>query len=163
MRVTALPDSRPSRRIAVAEWWRFGLWASLALNAFLLALLAARLLAPPPPHHGPPDVQRVIARMAATLPPEDAARFRSVMTGRAPALQAAQDRLRAAHRTAAAAIGAVPFRAADAEAAMAAFRAAWLDLARQLGQALVVAAGDLSPQGRARLAAFGETPRNDHE
>ena len=71
------------RRAWLLEPWRTRvLWLSLALNVFCLALLAGPFWMGQPP--GPPGIEAAVERMARSLGPDDAARFRTVIANERP-------------------------------------------------------------------------------
>lgn len=146
--------ARPPARTAL-------LWLSLVLNAFLVALLGAHLLrAPAPhPHHGP---EAVIARMAAVLPPADAARFQADMARGRDAYRSARARLEQAHAAFVATIAHQPYDAAASRAALATWRADLQEFTARFGDSLVTALADVSPAGREKLAAL-EQARLEHD
>ncbi len=131
-----------------------GLWASLALNAFLAALVGAHLVraaAAPPRRFG---IDAAIARMAAILPPADAAQFRATLAADRSRYEPPRREVEQARRAVARAIGREPFDAARARAAMQAWRERWPAFADAFSASILDAVGRLSPGGRARLAAY---------
>ena len=137
------------------------LWASLALNAFLAALVGAHLLHAEPSGHRPPGLDGAIARMEQVLPPDDARRFGAALAQRRPEFGPAHARVDEARQALAEAIGRTPYDEAAVRQAMAAWRTSWLDFAQDFGEGIVVALRGISPEGRARLAALGApTHRN---
>ncbi len=129
------------------------LWASLALNAFLAALVGAHLVraaAAPTRQYG---IDAAIARMAAILPPDDAARFRAVLAADRSRYEPARREVEQARVALARAIGHEPFDAARADAAMQAWRARWPAFADEFSASILNAVGTISAAGRARLAA----------
>ena len=131
-----------------------GLWASLALNAFLAALVGAHLVraAAAPEHRS--GIDGAIARMAAILPPTDAARFRAVLIAERARYEPARRVLEQARLAAARALGHEPFDAARARAAMQGWQNRWPAFADGFSASILDAVAQLSPAGRARLAAF---------
>ncbi|MEP9365954.1 periplasmic heavy metal sensor [Xanthobacter sp. VNH20] len=140
---------------------RLLLVASLALNLFFIGLAVAvaiqetreRAARPAPVVLDRSPAAR-IDRLAAALPPADAqalkARFQSAL-GTIDAAQAAsrvaQDKVRAA-------LSAEPFESAAADAALMQLREARRGLWRALHAVIVGAAGDMSAEGRTRLASW---------
>jgi uncharacterized membrane protein len=133
----------------------FLLWASLALNAFLAALVGAHLLHAEPAGHRPPGLDQAIAHMAQSLPSDDAQRFRAALAGQRTAFAPAHARVDEARQALSDAIARTPYDEAAVRQAMADWRTSWQEFAQDFGDSIVVALRDLSPEGRARLAAFG--------
>ncbi len=122
---------------------------SLALNAFLLALVGTHLVhatASPAAFESPID------RLAASLPAEDAARFRAVIEARRSDYQPARDAVSAAHLAVAAAIDRVPYDEAALRSALQQWQESWRAFTARFDQAFLQAVSVLSDAGRARLA-----------
>ncbi len=137
---------RPARTV--------GLWVSLALNAFLAALVGAHLVGAAVargPRHG---IDVAIARMAAVLPPADAARFRATLAAERSRYEPARRQVEQAQLGVAHAIGREPFDAARVRGAMQAWRERWPAFAGAFSASILDAVGTLSPAGRARLSAY---------
>lgn len=133
-----------------------GLWASLALNAFLAALVGAHLVRAAVAPARQFGIDAAIARMAAILPPADAARFRATLAADRSRYEPARREVDQARLAVASAIGREPFDAARAHAAMQAWRERWPAFAGAFSASILDAVGTLSPAGRARLAAYME-------
>lgn len=143
-------------------WRRRGLVASLGLNLFLLGLLGAQFWqgrgrAPETPQAmaslgltGRPG--ETLARIAALLPPEDAAVLRGAFRARLAELVAAGGASRAALEQARRDLAAEPLDLARLRADLLAAREARQRLSPLLEAALLEAAPRLSPAGRNTLA-----------
>lgn len=127
------------------------LGVSVALNVFLVALIAAHLLrpalAPPPRAEGP------IGRIVDALPLTEAIRMRAVLDRAQPGRQAARDRVSAARREVASAIARTPYDEDGIRRALAAWQASWHDFTTDFNAVLIEALRGLSDDGRARFAA----------
>ena len=136
---------------------RFGMWLSLALNLFLVALIGAHLLRaadrPDPP---PRTLDGAIERIASALPPSDAKQFRTVMLQEKPHYQPAHDRMEQARQDFNQAISRDPYDEQAAQNAMHSWQADWTNFMQKFGDSFLRATGTLSPEGRAKLAAFAE-------
>ncbi len=127
------------------------LGCSLALNAFLLALVGTHLVhATAPVATNAPESP--IDRMAASLAPADAARFRAAIEARRPDFQPARDAVSAAHLAVAAAIGRVPYDPDAVRSALEQWQESWRAFTSRFDQAFLASVGVLSDDGRARLA-----------
>ncbi len=142
----------PPAPAAGAVRWRGGalLWASLGLNAFLVALCLARLLYGDvhPGASGPP-----IARIVAALAPDDAARFGAEMEARRDAITPARAAVSQAQARLAAAIRRAPFDPPAVRAALAEWQASWQGFVASFNVAVLAGLAQLSDDGRARFAA----------
>ena len=122
---------------------------SLALNVFLLALVGTHLV-----HATAPAAlaESPIDRMAASLSPDDAARFRAAIEARRPDYQPARDAVSTAHLAVAAAIGRVPYDEDAVRSALRQWQESWRAFTARFDQAFLGGVGVLSDDGRARLA-----------
>ena len=138
--------------------------ASLALNAFLVALLAAYLLRPALAPSAPGRGNGPIGRIVDALPDAEASRMRAVLDRARPERDAAREKVAAAQRTVAAAIAKRPYDEAEVRRALDAWQASWQDFATDFDQMLIQALGTLSDDGRARFAAaaLAEDARHRH-
>lgn len=130
------------------------LFASLAVNLFLLGVVTAVYLNPV--LNDPAKVDRSAAgrieRIAVTLAPADAEVLRTEFRSQAAAIEAARDKVDAAQETVRDALGAEPFDGAALRAAMALSREARRTFFTGLNDVVASAAAGMSPDGRARLA-----------
>jgi uncharacterized membrane protein len=137
---------------------------SLALNVFLVALIAMFLLRPLlgwGGHHGPADPME---RLAEALPADDAARFRGVLDHERPAYQPARDRILGTHMAVADAIAQSPYDRSRLVDALGAWQQSWLQFTTTFNATFLNAVGSLSDAGRARLAeAIREDDRRRQE
>jgi len=143
-------SSTLAARLAPTRRHLFGL--SVALNVFLVALVGAHLIRPSlapdaAPHRGGP-----LGRMIAQLPPDEADKVRAVLDRERPSYQAARDKVSAAHREVAAAIGRTPYDEAAVRNALADWQASWHEFSTRFNIVFLDAVRTLSDQGRARLA-----------
>ena len=145
---------------------RAGLFtASVALNLFLVMLLAAHLLRPTLAPAAPPHGEGPIGRIIDGLPASDAGRMRAVLDRALPERTAARDRVSAAQREVAAAIARTPYDEAAIRRALLAWQASWQDFSTVFNTELIEAIRTLSDEGRARFAAaaLAEDARRRHE
>ena len=131
------------------------LWASLAANVFFAALVGSHLANRPPPS---PGVDGFASRLAAGLPPADAARFRAVLDQERPWYQQAHAAMDGAREQVAAAIAREPYNETDVRARLQDWRARWAESSDRFGDSLLTAVRALSPEGRQRLAATLRQP-----
>jgi uncharacterized membrane protein len=135
-------------------WQQIALPASIILNLFLVALIGGhvlhRLFTEAPP--GPP-LMRALARAEAGLPPQDAARFGTVMRRDAPLFSEDRERIIAARRALAGQITAEHFDQDAVRQAMATWQAAWNRFVTDFANTLVDALAQVSPEGRRKLIA----------
>lgn len=136
---------------------RWLLLASLTLNLFFVGTIGAlairHFVAPPPFGFDRPRTAAArIERLAATLPPADAAKLRSAFQAQAAAVEAERDTLNRAIEGIQAALRAQPFDVAQLRAAMDQARAARPVYEGTMQDILVNAAIAMSPEGRSRLA-----------
>lgn len=129
---------------------RWLLPASMSVNVFLAAALAAQALLPG--GHRPPPPQHRLEALAEGLPPADAATLREVLAAREAEMgkgRAIMDGIRDGVRDA---LTAETFDPAALRAVFAEARARRDALDDALVSGLIDAAGRLSPEGRRRLA-----------
>lgn len=131
------------------------LWASLAANLFLVALVGAHLLHRRPPR---PGLEGTVHRLARALPPADADRFRVALERERPRYDRAYAEMDAARAELARAIGRTPYDERQVRDTLRVWQGHWQTVADRFADALLVAAGDLSPEGRARLADAARPP-----
>lgn len=136
-------------RLSVPVLLRAALGASLALNLVLGGLLLFR---DPGGGGGPPDPRRLIAHMERLLPPGDREIFHARMETGREARDAARRRLRESFADVRASIGREPFDPAALQAALATARAGGAEFSRSFDTSLVQAMGEISPEGRRRIA-----------
>jgi Heavy-metal resistance len=136
-------------------WRRFVLPVSILLNLFLVALIGGHLLR----HRsydvvaGSPSLPRILANAQASLSEPDAAAFGAVMRRDAPrylesARKLAQSRAALEHQ-----ITAQPFDAVATRAAFAEWQVSANRFLSDVGNPLIEALGQVSPEGRQRLIA----------
>jgi|KBSSwiStaDraftv2_1062776.scaffolds.fasta_scaffold00363_8 uncharacterized membrane protein len=136
-------------------WRRFALPISILLNLFLVALIGGHLLR----HRsydvaaGSPSLPRILANAQASLSAPDAATFGTVMRRDAPrylesAQQLVQARAALEHQ-----ITAQPFDAVAAKEAFARWQATANRFLADVGDPLIEALSEVSPEGRQRLIA----------
>jgi len=150
--MTALDTARV--RLRGARW---GLWASLALNVFLAAIIVAHVAAHRGPSHGPgasAGFGARIDRMAASLPDADGARLRAAFGARSEQVTEAAKSFRQAMAGVRRSLRAEPFDPAALRAAMAESRAKRGAIEEELQAVVAAAAAEMSPEGRTRLAEW---------
>jgi len=138
-----------ARRLS-SRGYLFGL--SVALNVFLVALIAAHLLRPSLAPAAAPRGGGPLGRLIAQLPPDEADKVRAVLDRERPSYQAARDKVSAAHREVGAAIGRTPYDEAAVRSALADWQASWHEFSTRFNIVFLDAVRTLSDQGRARLA-----------
>ncbi len=126
--------------------------ASVALNVFLVALVAAHLVRPSLAPAAPPHATGPLSRILADLPTAEADKVRAVLDREKPAYQAARERVSAAHREVAAAIARTPYDEDAVRRALASWQASWQEFSTRFNLVFLDAVRTLSDQGRARLA-----------
>jgi uncharacterized membrane protein len=136
--------------------WRWGLAASIALNLFLVAVIATHLLSHK--HFGrrmAPTMR--IDSLAATLPTADGDKLRAALQARSDigaaldAFRAAQDKVRGILRT-------EPFDQAALKQAMAEARARHQVVEAAIHDLIAGVAGQMSAEGRAKIAEWPRKP-----
>lgn len=136
--------------VMLREPWRTRLlFVSVAGNLFSAALIGAHLLHPARAASGPDGV---VERIARDLPPADAERFRTVLARERAGHDEARDRMNKAQAELSRSIGHSPYDEATVRTRMAALQQRRAESSGKFGEALLVAIGTLSPEGRARLA-----------
>ena len=125
--------------------------ASLALNLFLVALIAAHLLRRPG-HERWARPAMVIERLAASLPRADGDKLRAALAARNTEVGVLVDAFRAAQDEVRAALRSQPFDEAALARAMADAETAHAALEKAIHGLMANAAGQMSPEGRAGLA-----------
>ena len=130
---------------------RGGVFAlSVALTVFRVAVVAAHLARSTPA--APPRGGGPLGRIIAQLPPDEADKVRSVLDRERPSYQAAREKVSAAHREVAAAIGRTPYDEAAVRGALADWQASWHEFSTRFNLVFLDAVRTLSDQGRASLA-----------
>jgi len=137
--------------------WRWVLGASIALNIFFLVALTV-------PHlvghrHGEKHFKPTmrIDSLAATLPPADGDKLRAALQARKD-IGAAIDDLRAAQDKVRAILRAEPFDEAALRQAMTEVQARHRVVEMAIHDLIAGVAGQLSPEGRAKLAEWPRKP-----
>jgi uncharacterized membrane protein len=143
-------SSALAARRSPTRGYLFGL--SVALNVFLVALIAAHLVRPSLAPAAPPRGGGPLGRLIAQLPPDEADKVRAVLDRERPSYQAARDKVSAAHREVGAAIGRTPYDEAAVRSALADWQASWHEFSTRFNLVFLDAVRTLSDQGRARLA-----------
>ena len=132
--------------------WRWALGASIALNVFLVALIAAHLVSH---RHGEkrfgPTMR--IDSLAATLPAADGDKLRAALQARKD-IAAAIDDFRAAQDKVRAMLRSQPFDEAQLRQAMAEAQARHRVVESAIHDLIAGVAGQLSPEGRAKIAEW---------
>jgi len=141
-------------------WRRVAVAASVALNLFLLAYNGASIT-----HlattvgSSRPMFTTVLTQAESRLSPDDAARFRAVMTREAPHYIAEAQQLGLYRDGIIRIILSEPFDPAAARSEISAWREAWFGFTKTFGDALVDAMSQISPQGRRELLASIDATR----
>jgi uncharacterized membrane protein len=136
--------------------WRWALGASIALNVFLVALIASHLVGHRHGEKRPKPTMRIDS-LAATLPAADGDKLRAALQARKDIaaaiddLRAAQDKVRAVLRT-------QPFDEAALRQAMADVQARHRAVEAAIHDLIAGVAGQLSAEGRAKLAEWPRKP-----
>jgi hypothetical protein len=135
--------------------WRWALLGSLVCNLFLAALIGGFLLRTRLHGHIPEmSLARALSNAEATLSPPDAARFDQVMKQQAPQFAASALQFAKARNELEGQIMAEPF---DSRTAKLAYRD-WTEkldkFDHAIGDALVDALAQVSPEGRRKLIAY---------
>jgi uncharacterized membrane protein len=137
-----------------SSWPLIALLLSIGLNLFLAALIGGHIWQA---HRaattfGEP-LARALAGAEASLPPRDAAAFRSVIKREAPQYAGALHQFALARRQLAEEIIAPQYDAAKVQQALATWQSAWNRFFAEFGPPLVEALGQVSPEGRRKLIA----------
>jgi len=134
------------------EPWRTRvLWASLALNLFALPMLAVSHLWHGRPG-GPPSFDMLVERMSDRLPSADGAHFRDAMAQERPWYDISRQDLAMKRDAVAQQVAQNPYDPAAVRAALVAMQAGLRDAAGRFDDSLVMAMGQMSPEGRVGLA-----------
>lgn len=139
------------------EPWRTRvLWLSLAGNLFAATLIVTHLATQRTP--GPPGLDGVVERMARDLPSADATTFRATLAHERPWYDLARRRMNESREALSQAIAQQPYDEAAVRARMQEWQARWIETSSRFGDSLLSAIGNLSPDGRARLAEAAVRP-----
>ena len=139
-------------RPRLLEPWRTRLlWTSLGLNLFAAALIAGpHLWHRHPP--GPPDFDMIIDRVTRSLPSGDVGAFRDAMARGRPDFDTGRLHLAEVRAQVARVLAAPTFDPAAARTVLEAMRKQLHDGSERFDEHLIAALGNVSPQGRAKLA-----------
>ncbi len=153
-----------SLRLPVLPPQRLLLVGSLALNLFFVGAAIALALQQAPAPAPPPDRSPAarIDRLAATLPAPDAKVLYAQFQAAEPAIEIDRAASRRAQEDVRRALTADTFDPATADTALSALRDARRAVWRTLHGALLLAATDMSPEGRARLADWLPPPEDSN-
>lgn len=152
------PTTASSQPCARRRWL---LGASVALNLFLVGVVAAPLLDPradqmPRWERPSPDV--FLERWAQRMPPEDAAKLRALIPELRPAFDESREARHAAMERLRAALTAESFDPAALDAALEGLHQADQNMHDHMGGFIRRLAATLSPEGRRYLMPFGGGP-----
>ena len=136
--------------------WRWGFGASVALNLFLVALVATHVLSHPRGWRRMTPPMRIDS-LAATLPPADGDKLRAALQARGD-IGAAVDQFRSAQEAVRAILRTEPYDAAALRQAMAEAQARHQAVESAIHDLIAGVAGQLSPEGRAKLAEWPRRP-----
>ncbi len=143
--------------IWLREPWRTRvLWLSLAGNLFAGALIATHLTMNR--HTGPSGLDGVVERMAGALPDPDAARFRATLAHERPWYDLARRQMDESREQLSQAIAQQPYDEAVVRERMHNWQARWIETSTRFGDSLLSAIGELTPEGRTRLAEASLRP-----
>lgn len=132
---------------------RWLLLGSLALNLFFVGVAVAMAVrAPAPPPRWDPNVFVRVERIAATMPPADAAIVRDAMQANHAAIDETQTKYYAARHAIHETLRQEPFKIEDMRAAMAEMRAARQSYDQVIQGVFADAVPKMSPEGRRALA-----------
>jgi len=131
---------------------RWLLLGSLALNLFFVGVALAMAIRGPEPSAWDRDVFVRVERLAATLPPADAALLRGGVNADRSAIEETQRQYRAAQSAIRAVLRQETFDVTAMRAAMVKARAARLNFDQNLQGVFADAAAKMSPAGRHALA-----------
>jgi len=133
------------------------LWASLAFNAFFVALIVAHVMRPHLERPQPtPETSGIVARLTAALPPRDAAQFRARLDARRGDFDPQRARIDTARQALLEAIARDPYEPSAVKQALADYQQSWRDFNGRFNPAFLAALEAVSPAGRAQLAAAAE-------
>jgi len=133
------------------------LWASLAANLFFVGLIGSHLVMHPP-SPSPHGLDGFIGRLAGSLSPPDAERFRGVLDRERPWYEQAHAAVSRARDRLADSIAREPYDETEVRQRLQDWRARWSEGSDRFGDSLLVAVRTLSPQGRQQLAAALRQP-----
>ncbi len=102
---------------------------------------------------GPPPPGVMIERMTAQLPKVDGQRLREAMEPHKEEIEVARVHMEASRRDMVRELSSTPFDREATKSAMRKWQANWAMWSKALGDAMLDGAGQLSPEGRTRLAA----------
>lgn len=140
------------------EPWRTRvLWSSVALNLFAGALIGGHFYVGRPP--GPPGFEGVVNRMARDLSADDARRFHAVLASEQPWYGQSRRALDQAREDLSRSIARPPFDPDTIRLRMQALQARWIEASTRFGDGVLAALGQISPEGRVRLAETALQPR----
>jgi hypothetical protein len=137
-------------------WRTRVLWLSLAGNLFAGALIAAHLTMHRRP--GPPGLDGVVEHMAGALPDPDAARFRATLAHERPWYDLARRQMEESREQLSQAIAQQPYDETLVRERMHNWQTHWIETSNRFGDSLLSAIGELSPEGRTRLAEASLRP-----
>ena len=144
----------PARHAGEPSWL---LRASLALNAFFVALIVAHVLRPQlEPGRPAPEANGIVARLTAALPAKDAAQFRARLDARRGDFDPQRARIEEARQALLEAIARDPYEPNAVQQALADYQQSWRDFTGHFNPAFLAALEAVSPAGRAQLAATAE-------
>ena len=140
------------RPVRLLEPWRTRvLWVSLGLNLF-----AASMLAVPHLWRGRPgslaSFDALVERMSGRLPAADGVRFRDTMARERPWFDASRQALATKREAVAHQVAQEPFDPAAVRAALVEMQTGLRESMGRFDDSLVMAMGQMSPEGRAGLA-----------
>lgn len=154
--VTGARRPAAGTRVSLRRW---AVWASVALNVFLVALVGTHQVGHWLQAPSPPGLEGFGERLARDLPPADAERFRTAMRHEAPLLRAAQDRLDDARAALSRSVARTPYDEALVRQRLSELQQRWQELSERFAEALAPTLASLSDDGREKLAAALERPR----
>lgn len=121
---------------------------SVVLNIFLGGLIGGYFL-----HPHPPGLYGVLVKLSGSLSSQDHETFWTVIDRDRSHSEAALQKVRAARMALNRTIAVEPFNPATTRAALAAWNDDWADYVKIFGDSFVDALEQISPEGRARIAA----------
>jgi len=147
------PTPEPSSAKMPRRWLAPALLASLALNLFLIALMAVPLLMGPPglDRHGPPGMMGMYHSFK-DLPRGDREAIREAMRGKFPAIRPHMRDMGAARAALADALAAEPYDEAAVRAAFDTMDEAMREMTAVTRDAMLAGFAKLSPEQRQRMA-----------
>ena len=140
---------------SIPTWRRFALPASVLLNLFLMALIGGHLIR----HSGydvataSPSLPRILANAQASLSAQDGAAFGTVMRRNAPRYIESARKLAEARVALERQITAQPYDAAATKQAFLMWQVSANRFFSEIGDSLIEALGQVSPEGRQKLVA----------